>query len=262
MFTARAVPSCPLRAHSKRSARLLSQRWPALSLGCAAALWLSPASADGVIIDRVYDPYVQPLEKEIEWRAVQLSDSDDDALDDLQMQRLGIGRSFSDRWFGEVYLIGSNNEDRSFGVEGGELEAKWQLTEQGEYAADWGMLFELEHERHTEQWEAAATLLSAREWGRWTGTANFAAVYEWGDDIVNEWETELRLQARYRLSPAFEPMVELYAGQNTLGIGPVMRGTQKFQLGRQLLWELGVILGVTDESPDQTLRLMVEYEFY
>jgi len=215
-----------------------------------------------VIVDRVYDPYVQPLEKELEWRGVHLNDGSDDSLDDLQLQRLGFGRSFSDRWFGEVYLIGSNDEDRNFELEGAELEAKWQLTEQGEYSADWGMLFELEHARHTEQWEAAATLISAREWGQWTGTANFAAVYEWGDDFTSEWETELRLQARYRLSPAFEPMLELYAGQNTLGIGPVIRGTQKFHQGRQLLWELGVIQGVTDESPDQSLRLMLEYEFY
>ncbi|WP_346837674.1 hypothetical protein [Microbulbifer sp. SAOS-129_SWC] len=233
-----------------------------LALGCAAVLWQPGARADGVVVDRVYDPYVQPLEKEIEWRAVGQGDSDDDALDNLQLQRLGIGRSFSDRWAGEIYLFGQNTEDQNFDFEGSELEAKWQLTEQGEYAADWGMLFELEYERNRQQWEAATTLISAREWGRWTGTANFAVLYEWSDDYVNEWETQLRLQARYRLSPKFEPMLELYAGQGTLGLGPVMRGTKKFRAARQLIWEAGVILGITEESPDQTLRLSLEYEFY
>lgn len=236
--------------------------WSAYLLCCTASLPLSPARADGVVIDRVYDPYVQPLEKEIEWRALNLNDGDRDELDDVQLHKLGLGRSFSERWFGEVYLIGERDENQSLDLEAVELEAKRQLTEQGEYAADWGLLFELEHEREDDQWEAAATLISAREWGNWTGTANLSAVYEWGSSLDNELESELRLQARYRLSPTFEPMVELYAGQDTLGIGPVMRGAQKFQQGRKLFWELGLIQGVTDKSPDQTLRLLVEYEFY
>ncbi|WP_226876510.1 hypothetical protein [Microbulbifer hainanensis] len=257
MSLARTARICPKHAHTDDA-----RSWLVPALCSAATLWLSPAWADGIVVDRVYDPYVQPLEKEIEWRSVALNDENSDALDDRQLHRLGVGRSFSDRWFGEVYLVAGNHEDKNLSVEGAELEAKWQITEQGEYAADWGMLFELEREREDKQWEAAATLLSAREWGRWTGTANFAVIYEWRDDLVNEWETQLRLQARYRLSPAFEPMVELYAGQNTLGIGPVARGAFKFERARQLLWEVGVILGVTDESPDQTLRLSLEYEFY
>ncbi|WP_308365609.1 MULTISPECIES: hypothetical protein [unclassified Microbulbifer] len=237
-----------------------------LNCRSAAALLLlgyTPfALADGVVVDKVYDPYVQPLETEIEWRAVALRDDEDESLDSLQLHRLGLGRSFSDRWFGEVYLIGERNEDESFRLQGVELEAKWQLTEQGEYAADWGLLFELEKERDGDEWEAATTLLVAREWGRWVGTANLAAIYEWGDDIDNELESQLRMQARYRLSEAFEPAVELYAGQDTLGIGPVARGLQRLSGARQFYWELGLILGVTDESPDQTLRLLVEYEFY
>lgn len=226
------------------------------------ATWVPLAQADGIVADKVYDPYVQPLETEIEWRALAMRDDKLDELDSLQLHRLGLGRGFSEHWFGEVYLIGERDEDESFDIEGVELEAKRQLTEQGEYAADWGLLFELERENGENQWEAAATLIAAREWGRWVGTANLAALYEWGGDIDNELESQLRLQGRYRLSEAFEPALELYAGQDTVGIGPVARGVQRFSGARQLYWEFGLIQGVTGESPDQTLRLMLEYEFY
>lgn len=232
-----------------------------LELVLVAAILSPLARADGVVVDKVYTPYVQPLEKEIEWRAVGLRGGDDE-LDSLQIHRLGIGRSFTDRWFGEMYLIGERDEDSSMKLEAVEVESKWQLTEQGEYDADWGLLFELEKERYEDNWEASLGLLAARDWGRWTGTANLFAIYESGDNIDNEVESQLRLQGRYRLSQAFEPALELYAGQDYLGIGPVLRGTVKFEGARQLLWEFGLIQGLTDESQDQTLRLLLEYEFY
>ena len=228
---------------------------PVLLAALVSVMAVPPAYADGQVVDRVYDPYVQPLEKELEWRTSSIPG-------EQQLHRLGFGRSFSDRWFGEVYLIGERNSGEDLKLAAVELEAKWQLTEQGEYAADWGLLFELEQEREDNVWEAAATLLSSREWGRWTGTANLAAVYEWGDDFTNEWESELRLQARYRWSPLFEPGVEFYAGQDYTGVGPVIRGVKKLPRAQQLLWELGVIQGLTSDSADQTIRLLLEFEFY
>ncbi|WP_237067527.1 hypothetical protein [Microbulbifer guangxiensis] len=218
--------------------------------------------ADGLVVDRVYDPYVQPLETELEWRALVVQDDDNPALDGLQVHRLGVGYGFTDRWFGEIYVIGSDGGGEEFGVEAVELEAKWQLTEQGEYAADWGLLFELEKETDGDQWEGAATLLALREWGRWVGTANLAVGYEWGDDITSEWESELRLQGRYRLQESFEPALEFYAGEDYRGLGPIARGSHRFSDARRLTWEFGVILGLTDESPEQSWRLLVEYEFF
>ena len=75
------------------------------------------------------------------------------------------------------------------------MEAKWQLTEQGEFWADWGMLFELEKEANEDVWEFATAVLAEKEWGKWSGTANFYVLREWGSDIESEWETKLNLQA-------------------------------------------------------------------
>ncbi|WP_226668800.1 hypothetical protein [Microbulbifer aggregans] len=241
----------------------------------------SAALADGIVVDRIYDPYVEAGETEIEWRATRLRDSDDETpnleelggeefgeeeleeepLDGLHRHRLGMGYGFSERWFGEVYLIGEGSHEESLNLKAVELEAKWQITEQGEYSADWGMLFELERETEVDMWETAVTLISSREWGRWTGTANLEAIYEWGEE-EDELESELKLQGRYRWKPELEPALEFYAGQDTVGLGPVLLGDVKFGQGRRLRWEFGVIVGVTDESPDQSFRFLVEYEFF
>lgn len=206
--------------------------------------------ADGLAIDKVYHPYVQSLEREFEWRMI--------SADGEQKHRLGIGKSVSDRLFVEGYLIVSNNENS---IDAYELEAKWQLTEQGEYAVDWGVIVELEKDRYDNNWELATGLLMEKEWGTWTGSANLRAIYEWGNTINAELESALALQARYRYSRYFEPALEFYSGQNTCGIGPVIMGDVKFSAGKKLHWEVGSIIGLDSTTPDNTWRLLTEFEF-
>ena len=208
------------------------------------------AYADGLAIDKVYHPYVQQQEIEIEWRAI--------SVDGEQKHRLGVGKSLSDRFFVEGYLITSNNENS---LDAYELEAKWQLTEQGEYEYDWGVIAELEKDRYDDNWEFATGVLIEKEWGRWVGTANLWAVYEWGDTIQDELESKLALQARYRYSRYFEPALELYSGQYTRGIGPVIMGDLRFGKGRKLHWETGAIIGLDKTTPNNTWRFLTEFEF-
>ena len=140
------------------------------------------AAADGVVVSKIYDPYVQPLETELEWRFVS---QEDDTNPDVQKHSLGFGRSLSDRWAFELYAIGQRGAGESLSVDAYEVEAKWQLTEQGEYAYDWGVLFELEREIDDNAWEFAASLLAARDFGKITATANLGVIYEWGQGIDN-----------------------------------------------------------------------------
>lgn len=216
--------------------------------------------ADGAVIDKIYHPYVQPLEQELELRAL-TQDTQPGRADQLQLYRLAYGRSFSERWFGEVYLVGGRSDNSSFEVTAYELEAKWQLTEQGEFSADWGLLFELEKEKNTNIWEYSTGLLAEKEWGKWSTTANLVISYEWGHDIDNEVESTLGLQARYRYSSAIEPGIEFYSGQDTTALGPVLLGQLKLGGKRKLNWEVGAIFGLDHKSPNQTLRLLTEFEF-
>ena len=224
----------------------------------ASVAW--PLWADGVVIDKIYHPYVQPLERELEWRAIWQNDQPG-RPDDQRLYRLAYGQAVGERWFAEVYVVGENSDEGNFGIEAYELELQRQLTEQGEYWADWGLLFELERERDLDIWEFSTGLLAEKEWGRWSGTANLFLLHEWGEDIADETETRLGLQARYRYSPAFEPAVELYSGQDTRGIGPAVMGQVRLGGRRQLRWEAGAIFGVDSQSPDTTLRFLLEFEF-
>ena len=228
----------------------------AVVLGALLVPWC--VNADGLVVDRIYDPYVQPLETELDWRSVIASD---DELADVQKHSLGFGRSLTDRWAVELYVIGAKTSGDSLSIDAYEAEAKWQLTEQGEYAFDWGVVFELERETEDNVWEASSTLISSRDFGRWTGIANLGVIYEWGSGIDNEIETELSMQARYRLRETLEPAVELHMGQDTKALGPALTGLHRLSPGKKLRWEAGVFFGLDDESPDHTVKLTFEYEF-
>jgi len=225
-------------------------------LFCAARA----VSADGTVIDKVYHPYVQALEHEIELRA-SIEDGGNTSANDRQTWRLGYGQSISDNWFGELYLIAGQSSSESFRVEQYELEALWQLTEQGEYPVDVGMLFEYEHDRSADVMEISTGLLLEKEWQRWTGTANIYAIYEYGSDIRNEFETAAALQLRYRYSRQFEPALEYYKSEDIVALGPVVMGAWSLGQARQLRWEAGMINAIDSDTPDRTFRLLLEYEF-
>lgn len=109
--------------------------------------------------------------------------------------------------------------------------------------------------------EAVRRLLIEHEWRRWAGTANIYGAYEFGDDVDNEFETALVLQGRYRHSRELEAAVEVYLGEDTKGLGPVMMGSWPLVGRRQLRWEGGIIFGLDSDTADQTLRVLFEYEF-
>jgi hypothetical protein len=221
----------------------------------------STALADGSFIDKIYHPYVQPHEKEVEWRWTMQKDNDDQSQDNAQKHRLAYGQSINENWFAEIYLIGEKNRNQNFKLTATELELLWQITEQGEYDADWGMLFEVEHEQNTHISEVASALLIEKEWHKWVGTANLYLIYEWGNKIENELETAMALQGRYRYSRALEPAIEFYSSDSSEGIGPVLLGNFRLSGRKKIHWEAGIIFALDNETADETLKLLIEFEF-
>ncbi|MCR8923013.1 hypothetical protein NO559_09525 [Dasania sp. GY-MA-18] len=216
------------------------------------------ALADGLGVDKVYHPYVQPLEQEIELRFI--SAEPEGEASSVQQYLLAYGQSLNEQWFAEVYLVAEKLAGDNLDLEAYELELKRQLTEQGEYSADYALLFELEKQKNEDIWEFATALIVEKEWGRWSATLNAFIVSEWGDDIDDELESKLNLQARYRYSAAIEPALELYMSQDSKALGPVCMGQLRWQKQR-LNWEAGLIFGLDNETPDTTFRLLLEYEF-
>ncbi|MET0378366.1 MAG: hypothetical protein ABW049_05165 [Spongiibacteraceae bacterium] len=190
-----------------------------------------------------------------------MHDNDNAGLDGGQQHRIGYGQALAERWFGEVYVLGTRNSGKDLDLDAFEVELKHQLTEQGEYGSDWGLLFELERSSELDIWELANTLIVAHDWGRWTGTANLSLIYETGADIGAEWETRLTAQLKYRRAAELEPALELYMGENTRGLGPVLTGAWRLGDGEKLLWESGIIFGLDTTTPDVNFKLNLEYEF-
>ncbi|WP_232771124.1 hypothetical protein [Colwellia sp. 75C3] len=216
------------------------------------------ALADGIVVDKVYHPYVLPNEREVEWRM--LAQRENGVSNDLA-QRFAYGQSVADNLMLEFYLIGERDSNDNFTLSAYEIEARWMMTEQGQYWADWGMLFEVEKEHQENNWEVTSGVIMEKEFGRTSLTLNAFLIYEWGDTIDDEMETEFRLQYRFRHLEQFQPAIEVYSGENYLGIGPAFMGVQRFSGQKQLKWEAAFITGVNSESQGHILRLAIEYEF-
>lgn len=215
--------------------------------------------ADGIIIDKVYHPYVQALERELEWRSITQDNPKGEGTQ--QIQRFAYGQSLNDHWFAEVYLVAEQTTGQNLELSQYELELKHQLTEQGEYWADFGVLFELEKSADYNIWEFATAILIEKELGKWSHTLNIFAIQEWGDDIVDEFETSARFQSRYRYSRYVEPAIEFYSGQGTLALGPALLGQLRLPSRQLLHWEAGAILPLDKQTSSTTYRFMLEYEF-
>ncbi len=217
------------------------------------------AALAGSPIDRVYHPYVEALEREVEWR---LSHLDDDPETDrwLQSQRFAYGQSITEKLYLEAYLLAEASAGEALEFEGFELEAKYQLTEQGEYWADWGVLVEVERETSENIWEVATAGLLEKELGRTSLAANLRAIYAFGGGTDNEFELEAAVQWRLRGNPMLEPAVEIYLSESAKGVGPVLAGAVRLG-ATQLKYELGSIFGMDDDTADVTYRFMLEFEF-
>lgn len=234
---------------------------------CSVALFdvtMSGALADNPLhhngVSKVYDPYVQALEREIEVRTIFQTDKRA-AEDNLLRQRISYGFSLNDRVFAEAYVIGTRLPDQSFELEGYELEAKIQLTEQGQYNTDWGVIFEYERQVSESIAGLASVLVASRQWGAWVGTLNLGLEYEFGSNIDDEIDRFAFAQWRYRYREAFEPGIELYADEFTRGIGPVVTGVIRGSGKNKWRWEAGLIAPLNDTTPDQTYRFLLEWEF-
>jgi len=216
-----------------------------------------PAHADGVVVDKVYHPYVLPNEREVEWRLFSHRENDNNKL----AQRFAYGKSINEDIMLEFYLVAERNVNDEFKLTSYEIEARWMLTEQGEYWADWGLLFEIEKEQRQKNWEITSGILVEKEFGRASLTINAFMIYEWGDTIVSEFETEFRLQYRYRYLEQIQPAIEIYSGENYLGIGPAFMGLLRFSSQKQLKWDFALITGIDTRSKGHIFRVAIEYEF-
>ena len=208
--------------------------------------------------NRVYHPYVEQHEREIEYGFV-LRDAGDK---NILLNRAGVGYTWTDKFFSEIYLLTESITHDNQQTRGYEAEFKWQLTEQGEYWADWGLQIEVGDGKDIDSHEIAVGLLWEKEIDdRWITTANFFVEYESGGDVKNEFEGAFRGQLRYRNSAEFDPALEVYLDDKDWAMGPAFMGKVSLGGKKQLRWELGFLVGLDSQTPDTSIRGGLEFEF-
>jgi high-affinity iron transporter len=238
---------------------------PALLLALAVAGKPTDARADHV----VYSPLVEEGEIAIELRGHYDFDGDQ-SLDGGQAYKAEVEWAPVSWWLAELLVKyeGAPGE----GVEATEIASEniFQLTEQGKYWMDFGVLAEFAYSLEDGGANALEfALLGQKDFGRNEARVNlvFEQPLESGADLAMEY----RWQYRYRLSERFEPGIEMYGGLGEWGamgsfddheqqLGPAAFGKFRTKDGA-LKYELGLLFGLTDETPDTTVRFLIEYEF-
>lgn len=225
----------------------------------AAAFCMLPALAQAGV-GKIYDPYVNAYEDEIEYRAVFDDGDNDDSRDSLK-QVVGVATGITEGVVVEFSasrsaISGGPNEWRNT-----EVELFWQLTEQGEYDSDWGAAFSLERNHVANYWEASSKVLMAHDFSHTSLVLNAALNYSWGGGIDNEFEGELRGAYVWRYSPAFSPSIEFHTSESFTALGPMVGGKYRVASGKALVWRTGVLFGVDSFTPNNILKVELEYEF-
>lgn len=202
--------------------------------------------------NQVYRPTVTLLERELEWRALHLGDID------TTHHALAYATALSPRWMLELAALATTTDERTQ-WHAYEAELTWQLTEQGEFAYDYGLVWELEHNQNSHATAVGTTLVVARDWQRLNVVANLHIEYEHGPE--NEWEAGVSSQWRYRYARTFEPSFEFYWFEQHHVAGPLITGRQRLAAKRAITWEAGVLAGLDDLSPDWLAKFALEFEF-
>jgi high-affinity iron transporter len=239
--------------------------WALLGVG---SLFIVTPRADAAHI--VYSPVVEEGEVAIEFRGHRDIDSRDE-IDGGEQFKLDLEYTPTAWWRTE--LLGEWEKEPGESLEATEVawENVFQLTPQGKYWMDFGVLAEYAHSLEDDGEDALELgLLGEKQFASTVLTANLKFEREFDGGA----ETEMEYAARYRwrVSRAFEPGVEFYGGLGDWGdngsfsshehqAGPSVMGKLGAGTHSAFKYEAAVLIGLNDESPDTTVRFLLEYEF-
>jgi FTR1 family protein len=220
---------------------------------------------------KVYSPHVDKGELEIEYRGHVDIDRDDEK-DGARKDKYEIGYGFTDWWFSSLFFEFEKEGDEDYRHEATAWENIFQITEAGRFWLDAGLYFEYEVPEESDHADKVEfKLLLEKYINRWDNILNLVAETEVGSDSSDEVEFGYAWGTYYRYKPAFEPGFELYGelgSDNDFGIdddqthqaGPVIEGSFRINPRSKLAYNVGYLLGLTDESPNGTFKWTVEWE--
>jgi hypothetical protein len=212
-------------------------------------------------------------EVELENRGVVDFDDDPD-IDHGQKYKASIGYGITDFWKAEIEAEVAKQPSEKLNYEATEFENIVRVLPQGKYWLDLGLFgeYELADDSDSPDEVKFGPILQ-KSFGRVLVTLNPFFAHEIGSHAENSMEFEYGVQARYRWLPQFEPGIEAFGEPGEIrGFGPVAEQEHRlgpvahgrFGFGRHgaLVYEAGVLFGLTRDTPDQTLKWLIEYEFF
>lgn len=233
-----------------------------LMLAAGAALHCGCAHADDDFI--VYSPYVTDGQSEVELRAHQQFDPSDE-LDGERAYLIALAHSFTPWWHAEVY-VGSYERDPGGGnfLQGYEFENIFQLTDQGRYWADLGLI--------------ASYGINTPSGGN--NVVEFGPLFEKHSGPIGQrlnlvWEKQLgtgadrryefrgSYSASYQINSMLEPGLEAYyrPGDDARQIGPALDGEFASSGGNEFEYHVAYLFGLNKGAANRTLAIRLEYEF-
>ena len=244
------------------------------ALGVAAlagALAVSMPQSSEAAPFKVYSPRVVKGENEIEYRGFHDFDKDE-SRDGGEKHAFAVGRGFTDYWFSELYSVYAKEPGASFKHDAFEWENLFQLTEQGEYWADFGLLTEYELTDHGPDEIALAPIIE-KTVDRWVGTLNLFFERQVGSEAGSGTTFAYAARVKYLLNPRFEPAIEAFGEPGRINqsgrfngqehwVGPAFYGRYGLGQGKAILYSASYLFGETSASSDSRAILRLEYEFY
>lgn len=239
-----------------------------LAVGAAAMPWSLPAHAADY---QVYSPNVVLGESEIEARGFTSWGSNPQSGAQKSMQ-LAFGHAFTPWWATEFYATSEKEYGENLKLEEFEWENRFQLTPQGRYWADIGILNENEIPRFGgDPFVIRIGPTFEKDVGRYTAILDVLAAHQYGADAKSGIALQYRARLEYRWRRHVSPMIEAYGepigrtgryGNPRNQIGPGITGRVLVGPGKSLRYAAVALIGTTHAAANGTLVLRLEYEFY
>ena len=238
-----------------------------LAAGAAASVPIRAHAADY----QVYSPSVVVGESELEARGFTSWGTNADTGVQKGVQ-FAYGHAFTGWWATELYATGEQEYGESLKLEEFEWENRFQLTPQGKYWINVGLINENEiprfgHDPYTVKFGP----ILGKDFGRVTALLNLLAAHEYGTNARPGVEFEYRARLEYRWRRDFSPMIEAYGepvgrtgayGNPRHQLGPGVTGQIRLGPGDSLRYGVVALFGASHAAADGTLVARLEYEFY
>ena len=212
-------------------------------------------------VGRIYEPYVNPLENELEFHST-YETGDQYFPADLMRNTFGFGTPLTDNIKSEFALVYSDNALGETVHRASEVEFLWQLSEQGEYDNDWGAMFSLERNHLLNYWSTNSKLVMHRDFTHSSIDLNLVVGFDWGHGIENDYDLELRSRYSWRWRRELTPSIEFHTSESYTVLGPMVGGALRLSSQHKLNWNLGILYGLDENTPSKIFKLECEWEFF